>query len=346
MKLTVKSTAGLKLETGKAEQIIFDDDLPGFGIRLREGGSRSWVFQHKLGAKQRRLSFGSVSAIGIADARERAAQLHAQVKLGQDPAGEKAVAKKQATETFRAVADEFLAEKRATLRERSFPDIERHLLKHAKALHELQLAKISRRDIAGVISSVAKNSGEVTANRVRTSLTTFFGWTIGAGRLEDNPVTHTNRYEEHSRDRVLSPAELRTIWNALEGDHYGAIIKLLMLTAQRGGEIAGLRRSECLGDAIELPGERTKNHRPHAVPLSGPAKAIIEEQPERTGPDGKPRELLFGIGDGPFSGWSNSKERIEARIKEQTGKTLPHWTPHDLRRSAATHMAEKLAHSP
>jgi hypothetical protein len=176
------------------------------------------VFQYKLGVKQRRLSFGAVAAIGVADARERAAQFHAQVKLGQDPAGEKAVAKKQATETFKAVADEFLAEKRATLRERSFPDIERHLLKHAKPLHELQLAKISRRDIAGVISSVAKNatnrrgknSGEVTANRVRTSLTTFFGWAIGSGRLEDNPVAHTNRYEERSRDRVLSQAELRT----------------------------------------------------------------------------------------------------------------------------------------
>src|ERR1700744_1466276 len=100
MKLTAKGIRGAELEPGKSDQLFWDDDIPGFGLRLRAGGSRNWVFQYALGDKQRRLSLGAATAesfgsvkdkdgnikLGI---REQAAQLHAKVKLGQDPAGEK-----------------------------------------------------------------------------------------------------------------------------------------------------------------------------------------------------------------------------------------------------------------
>jgi len=81
-----------------------------------------------------------------------------------------------------------------------------------------------------------------------------------------------------------------------------------------------------------LPGERTKNHRPHIVPLSDAAAAIIAEQPRRDG-----RDLIFGRGANPFSGWSNCKERLDAKIAKESGKAIPHWTPHDLRRTFATY---------
>jgi len=119
------------------------------------------------------------------------------------------------------------------------------------------------------------------------------------------------------------------------------------LTGQRAGEVAGLRRSEVKdSNRIELPGERTKNHRPHTVPLSDVAAAIIAVQPQRVGSDGKPRDLIFGLGEGPFAGWSNSKKALDAAIKEELGEALPHWTPHDLRRSFATHAAEVVGIQP
>jgi integrase len=83
---------------------------------------------------------------------------------------------------------------------------------------------------------------------------------------------------------------------------------------------------------IVLPGERTKNKLAHMVPLSEPAAAIIKRQPERKG-----RELVFGTGEGGFSGWSNCKERLDAAItKANEGRAIPHWTLHDLRRTFAT----------
>ena len=340
MKLTVKSTAALKLPRGKTDHIEFDDEVPGFGIRLREGGGRSFVFQYKIGTQQRRIALGAVSAVDIGKARETAKDLYARVRLGQDPAGDKADAKIKMAETFEAVGRRFLEHQRTRLRPRSYPDVERHLLAHAKVLHSLPLAKVERRDIATVIAAVAENSGATTGNRVRTSLSTFFSWAMMHGLVESNPVIGTMRNRERSRERVIEPSELRVIWTSLADDHFGAIIKLLALTGQRAGEIAALRWSEVRDNVIVLPSDRTKNHRAHVVPFSRAARAIIEAQPRRTNADGRPRDLIFGLAEGPFSGWSNSKEKLDTRITEATGKPLPHWTPHDLRRTAATGMAE------
>ena len=90
MKFTAKSTEGLKLPPGKTDLVVFDDTLAGFGLRLRVGGSRSWVFQYQIGDRQRRMAIGKAPALTLDKAREIAAQLHAKVKLGGDPAGDKA----------------------------------------------------------------------------------------------------------------------------------------------------------------------------------------------------------------------------------------------------------------
>ena len=340
LKLTATTVRTLALPLGKREYTYFDEDVKGFGLRLREAGSRSFIFQYKIGAKHRRMALGTASAATIASVRKTAERLYARVKLGEDPFSDKAEAKAGAAKTFKAAATQYLDHQRERLRPRSYPDLDRHLTKHAKTLHELQLAKITRRDIAPVIANVAKNSGEVTANRVRTSLSSFFSWAMTQGLVDTNPVIGTARNKEHSRTRVLEPAELGLIWYALGDDHFGAIIKLLALTGQRAGEIAALRWSEIHDDMIVLPADRTKNHRAHVVPISAPAGKIIKAQLRRTNAAGEPRDLIFGLANGAFSGWSNSKEKLDARIAEATGKTLPHWTPHDLRRTAATGMAE------
>jgi integrase len=337
MKLSPHAVRTAQLPTGKGEAIFFDDDVPGFGLRLRAQGSRTFVFQYKLGTKQRRMALGAATALGVAKVRQIAERLHARVKLGEDPASDKADAKASAARTFKTIAEEYLEQRRddlskGRLRERTYPDLERHLLKHAKSLHELQLAKISRADIASVLVSVTKNSGAVTANRVRTSLSGFYTWAMEQGIADINPVIGTARHKEQSRDRVLTPAELRLIWKALSDDNFGSIIKLLALTGQRAAEIAGLCWSEISDGAIILPGERTKNHRPHIVPLSLAAAAIVDAQPKR-----EKRDLIFGRGEKPFSGWSNCKERLDEKIKKATGKSLSHWTPHDLRRTFATY---------
>jgi integrase len=345
MKLTAASIRSIEPIPPKTDRIEFDDAVPGFGVRVRAGGSKVYVVQYSIGNKQRRMSLGNVALQGVDKARERAKDILAKVRLGQDPAGEKHQARETANDTFKDVAQRFLAFQKAHggkegkgLRPRSLSEAERHLTDHAKALNGLLLVKIQQRDIASVISAVrAKHA--VTANRVRTSLATLFSWAIGEGLITSNAVTGTKRTDENSRERVLNPAELRQIWNSLEDDQFGAIIKLLALTGQRASEIAGLRWSELKNGAVVLPPDRTKNAREHVVPLSDAAQRIIEAQPRRADADGTMRDLVFGHRKGPFSGWGKSKEALDQRITEKVGQPLPHWTPHDWRRSFATHAA-------
>jgi integrase len=338
MKLTTTTIGKKELAppVGRTEAIHFDDEIPGFGLRIREAGSRSFIFQYKLGKKHRRMALGVATPETVARARKTAAGLHARVKLGQDPAGDRVEAQRQASETFGPSAEEFLDTLRDRYRPGSFREIRRHLLMHAKPLHQLPVARITLRDVADLVASVTKQSGAVTANRVRSSLSVLFSWLIQNGRVLANPVVNSGKNPERARDRVLSEAELKLIWNNLNGDQFAAVVRLLMLTGQRANEIAGLRWSEIGDGQIALPAERVKNKRAHTLPLSPTAAEIIEQQPRRDG-----RDLIFGDGDGPFSGWSRCRERLDERItKANSGKPLPDWTIHDLRRSVATHMAE------
>jgi integrase len=341
MRFTTANVRALALPAGKSEAIFWDDDIPGLGVRLREGGSRNFVFQYKLGDKNRRMSLGAVTAVDAGKVRATASDLYHEVKKGKDPQGEKVKAKIEAVETFKVVAEEFLAHKKAEVRPGSHVGFTHHLMVHARPLHHLQFGKIDRRDVAQAVGSVTRGAGIPTGNRVRSTLSSLFAWGVAQGRLEHNPVIGTKPNKgEKPRERVLKPHELRLIWNALpEQDQYGSIVKLLMLTGQRLSEIAGLRWSEIHGDVIELGAERVKNGKPHTVPISRAAGAILATQPRRAGADGKVRDSIFGYADGPYGGWSHSKKRLDKTIAKIAGEPLAPWVIHDLRRTAVTEMA-------
>ena len=332
MKLTQKTIAALELPAGKSEMIVFDEDLAGFGLRIRAGGKRTWIYQFKTGNQHRRMTLGSVTALSPQEVRETAGKLHAQVRLGRDPSAEKIKSRARAAETMAAALPSFLEYQRGRLKPRSLVETERHLKKNARPLHSLQLAKIDRRTIAGRVSAIANEKGGPTANRMRATLSKFFGWAMQEGLLDSNPVIGTNQQRERSRDRVLSDDELKRIWDALDGaSAYSAIVRILMLTGARANEIGALHWREIIGDKIVLPGSRTKNGREHAIPITAAVRAILDERP-RTG------DAVFGRSQG-FRGWAWSKLRLDQRINA-TGSKLEHWTHHDLRRTAATRMAE------
>jgi integrase len=138
---------------------------------------------------------------------------------------------------------------------------------------------------------------------------------------------------EAGRDRVLSAAELKTIWNALPlGSDYRDILRLLILTGSRRAEIGNLAWSEISPEGvITVPAVRSKNGQEHRIPLSAPALAILEARQRVDG-----RDLIFGRGEGGFNGWSACKTRLDAALG--TGMAL--WTVHDVRRTVSTQMHE------
>jgi hypothetical protein len=191
---------------------------------------------------------------------------------------------------------------------------------------------VRHREVGTLLAAITASSGGSTANRLRASLSTFFGWCIARGLSELNPVVGTHVAPEEPRERVLPMAELAAVWRACGSDVYGSCIKLLMLTGCRSAEIGGLHRDEIKDDMIVLLGNRVKNKRTHIVPLSAPAQAILTAWPPKEG------EFVF-CGTRVFASWGRGKHDLDQRLAA-AGAKLDHWTQHDIRRSVATHMAE------
>jgi integrase len=277
---------------------------------------------------------GRTSATKFARAREIARKHYLKVKEGRDPAAEKHMQVQRASHTFGGLVARYLEQQRSQLRDSSYREITRHLERYSTPLHSLAVDAVDQRTIAERLSAIEKGSGAVTANRVRASMSAMFTWGMKEGLILANPAANSNKREEKARNRVLVDAELRVIWQALGDSQYGTIVKLLILTGQRVNEIARLRWSEIDFDrgVISLPGERTKNGRPHEVPMAQQVRSLLEAQ-------SRDRDLVFGKGTGPFSGFSWCKGALDGRIADG-GHALEPWLLHDLRRTAATGMAE------
>jgi integrase len=305
------------------------DRVTGLALRVRAAGSRRWMFFYRFGGAQRRIVIGDAKATDLEGARKKARTYRVALDGGEDPAVEKVTKRAAAALTLEKVVEQYLKVREGDMKPRALVEINRHLTKLWKPLHGFPLASITRPIIATRLRELAKESGPISANRSRGTLSAMFGWAIREGLCEVNPVEGTNKNKEGTRERVLTGAELAKVWLACPDDPYGRIVKLLMLTGQRREEIGGLQWHEVKKDMLALPGTRTKNGRPHDVPLSNMALQVLEAQPAIVG-----RDIVFGIGKGGFSGWSKAKGKLDAACK------VRNWTLHDLRRTAATKMAD------
>jgi integrase len=323
------------LPAGPSGDAIYSDSDPrngvkGLCLRVREGGSRTYMIQWRQGQFQRRSTIGKVGVLSLDEARKKARKALVGIEEGNDPVAVRAKSRADDKLIFATVAREYLDARAKDMKPGSLDQCTRHLLKYLKPLHRLAIGKIDRATIAVELRAIAKKSGAVQADRARSTLSAMFGWCVGEGLLEANPVFGTNKQSKaKSRERVLTDDELVAVWTSAPDSEFGRIVKLLMLTGQRRDEIASLRWAEIVDDGIALPAERTKNSRPHDVPLSPQALAVLDDQPQRAG-----REFTFGDGAGGYSGFSSAKEKLD----EASG--VADWTLHDLRRSMATRMAD------
>jgi integrase len=311
--------------------------LPGFGIRLRASGAQSWHVQYDLHGRTRRMSLGTIAVLTLGQARKAARQILARVKLGEDPAGDRAETRAKAKHTVGALIEPFLMRQERKVRPRTFEGTKRHLLSQAAPLHATAITKVDRRAIADLLTAVERKSGPVAANRLRSSLMTFMGWAVGSGYIETNPVDYTPQAIENGpRKRLLSLDELCVIWRTAGEDYYGSIVKLLLTCGLRRTEIGDLKWTEVNLEkaVISLPAERTKAGIELKVPLSAPALAVLKTQPQ----DG--RTFVFGLHDRGYRNWSAGKNALDAKLAAAGHKLAP-WTPHDFRRAISTTLNEQ-----
>jgi len=334
MKLTAKTIAALTRPAGKTDCITWDEDLPGFGYRLRLGAGgkllKSWVCQYKRSGNSRRMTFDA-SVLGAEQARAEARKVLAKVELGQDPAGERQDRRDKDRLSLRSQVAEYLDAKKPELAERSMIEATRYLTdpRYFGPLHGRPLDSIKRRDIAARIVTIGRERGAATAVRARGTLSAFFTWTMRMGLCESNPVIGAETAATKPRERVLTDPELVAIWNACGDDDFGRIVRLLVLTGARRSEIGDMAWSEVNFDrgTFTIPATRSKNGRPHTLPLMPIMRSIIESVPHMAS-----RDQLFGERSHGFTVWDRSKIALDARCG------VSNWTLHDIRRTVATRM--------
>src|SRR5262245_21430693 len=273
--LTDRFVAGAKAGT-RAE--FFDSRVTGLALRVSPT-AKSWAFHFTTAAgKRARLSLGPFPAITLAGARGLAMEAQAAVQAGQDPRTYRAAAMTVAT-----LAENDLA-KHVRPNLRSAKQVERRLCKNVvPVIGGVRLSDLHRRDINRVLDQIIGRGRPIEANRVFGDVRAMLRWAVARGDLDRDPVQGMDAPSPaRSRDRVLNDAEIAKLWHALptvlpRQVDCQRVLRLCLITGQRVGEVAGMRRDELdLNTRTwSLPGARTKNGHPHSVPLSDLAMSII-----------------------------------------------------------------------
>jgi integrase len=308
----------------KLQGWLWDIAVIGFGAR-RQTNLVHYYVRYRHNGTQVVRSIGRHGALTPDTARAKAKQLLGTVAGGTDP-----FAQALSGEGFPVAIERYLERKRASLKPSSFAEAGRYLRGHASPLHRLRLDQIDRRKVAALLGDIETSCGPVSRNRLRSYLSAFFSWCIQEGLLDQNPVAGTGKAAEGgSRERVLTPEELRKLWRALGDDEFSNVTRLLLLTGQRRNEIGKLQWSEVdlARKMIVLSPTRTKNSRQHELPLSTQALAIIQGLPRRN-------TTPFLFAKRGFTNWDGAKQELDQRVG------IAPWRLHDARRTCATGMGE------
>jgi integrase len=290
---------------------------------------------YRRAGRLRRATLGTLPPLSLADARELARKALVDAATGNDPAAAKI--EQRAAPTFRELAvlylDKHAPQKRSAREDRRI--IERELLPHWRAAlaHDIR-----RADVIALLDGIASRPAPIMANRTLALVRKLFNFGIQRALVESNPCTLLSPPgTERRRERVLSEEEIRGLWRALDNEPSArlvAALRLGLLTVQRPGEITRLRwpdvSEERSGWWWTIPPEFAKNGRAHRVPLSPQAVRVLASL-ERTG---GPWVLPGRRNDGPML--ETSVARYVADLRERLA--TEHFTPHDLRRTGASHM--------
>lgn len=321
----------LRSSVGDGPRVEISDKMQK-GLRLRLGPrSATWSMVLEVDGKRTRHAVGDWPEVGAEEAR-RIARMVGQPQRGR-----------AAPSTVDALLTDYAAVKAPTLRrERSTMNSLKDAISSIRNRHP---ATLSRRDIADIVARKAKFAPS-HANRQLAYLKALFSWGVSQGLIDNNPAQGVGKpAREAARERTPTVDEIAAIWNAsISRPHpYGPIVQMLILTACRRQEVAEMRWNEvrlppdsATGEWT-IPAARTKTGRSILIPLSAPAREILDEAKKY-----KSGELVFATYAGvSFQSWSKAKIALDRVINFNNGNVRD-WTHHDFRRSFATYACDEL----
>jgi integrase len=319
-------------------------DGKGLSIRVYPTGDKAWFFRYMFERVPRMMTLGAYPGTSLADARTRHGQAMLDVQQGADPGlkAKEAKAKRKAAPTFQDLLDEYFEEELG----KTPSGDERKRLVDKDAIptwKKRKVSSITRRDAVLLLDKVRKRA-PVTANRLQGVMIRMFNFASERGIIDFSPLAGMRRGKESSRSRVLTDAEIKTLWNCLDMERTDfdmyrlnkLALKAILLTGQRPGEVAGMAKDDIDDEWWTIPAGQTKNREENRVPVLPMLSDVIEQAKIyssdsqyifRSSHD-KERPLTVGA-------LANAIRRHSAEmgINER-------FTPHDLRRTLRTRLAE------
>lgn len=290
-------------------------------LRVTRGGTKTWYFMYRYEGRLRRFKLGNHPSIKLGRARAMAISQSAEVHGGTDIAALK-VGRREA-DTVGELFEKYLAEHAAKNHKDGGEYWQKVLNKHVTPFWKnLKPHDLKRKDLKRLLRRI---DGDVMKNRVIAVVTAVFNWAVEQEEIDSTPFARFKKvFAETSRDRKLSHEEIRKVWKAESA--LQVLWRLLLLTGQRVGEVMQIHRSQIDGDLWIIPASSTKGKREHVVPLSKPARHIIDARLEKS-------DFVFPKKDDPDTSmvaYSKGWGRMLNREK------LSGITPHDCRRTVAT----------
>jgi len=343
-----------ELQPDKRKRLeFFDTKEPGFSIQITPNGTKSFRVYYRFGGTLRCYSLGRVDQITLQDARAAARDAKQIAYKGKDDPAvvDPAVKRKEErnAEMFPEVAAAYI--KRYAQEEKKSWRDDARIIKNVlnPKFKNKRARELTRADVRSLLEHIANDEGHpVMANRVRACLSKIYEWAIEADLLlpGSNPCIGIAREEESSRERVLTNDEVKSLWHVFSEDDScaGDVLKLRLITGQRGGELRGMRWDEI--DETwwwSIPAERSKNKKAHRVWLSEPAQKIIEARLVKNNAlSEEDRSVFVFRGKTKAVSIGETGCRKESLRVQPDPKLVQEWEPRDLRRTMATGMAEQL----
>ena len=325
---------------------VSDGLMVGLYLIVQPSGAKSWAVRFRTAGKPKKLTLGSYPGIDLASARRLARAALVAVAEGRDPCREKKDARRGSIDSRRKLFDIIVADfikHHVELNSRfSYARETKRLLSKEilPAFGGRRITEIDKRDVRDLLDAIRDRGGGLSGNWTLACLKRLFSWAIERDLIAASPCASIKApVPERSRDRVLSDDELRLIWSACDeiGWPFGPFVKLLILTAQRRCEVAGMMLDELnLEEGVWiLPAGRRKNGETNLVPLSATALEIIKSLPSVPNSKGY---LFTTNGATAVSGFSRAKAGLDEAMRTLARNEILAWRLHDIRRTAATNM--------
>jgi len=342
-KLTDRALKLLKPRRERFE--VWDSSTPGFGVRVSPAGRKTFVYLYRFEGLARRMTLGAYPRMSLATARTKQAKARELLEEnGLDPGAELVKGKRARRDapSVNDLADEYI-EIWAKPRKRSWKEDERLLKSNVLPLiGRKKAADVNRRDIIEILDTMMERGAPISANRTLAVTRKMFRFGITRDLVPHNPCEVVPApAEENRRDRVLTIVEIKQFWSTLEDkdlamtDAMRICLQLILVTAQRRREVVTVKWSHIDLDSRwwAIPKEIAKNNLPHRVPLSALACKLLREAKKGT------RDSVYVFPNPSDSGSVRDDAVTKAVRRSAKAFGIDHFTPHDLRRTAATQMA-------